>query len=804
MSLTGNIEGKTLNGKINKLSKITGYSAYEIAVINGFSGTEEEWLASMKGEDGDSTTITLKYGVSSTPSMNTVTGWQDTIPQMSETYPYLWIEISTETITATGGSSTIEAGIIGYYSTPDSGENPTVELDTTLTQSGKAADAKAVGDALASIGGTAAVINYDQNVKAINHRGFNWVAPENTIPAFIQSKKKGFTYVECDVAFTSDGVPVLLHNDTIDATSDGSGKISEMTYAEASQYDYGSWKSAEYAGTHLPTLDEFLLTCKALGLHPYIEIKSAGTTQAGVESIVAAVKNAGMRGKVTYISFNTTYLGYVKNVDPAARLGLVTSGIGNALYISDLQTDENEVFIDCDYNNLTEAGIEVCKNANVPLEVWTVNSASVIENLDPYISGVTSDNLIAGKVLYDKYIVYTAPGKQEIPATGITLSVANLTFSTTEAKTITATVEPSNTTDPVVWASSANGVASVNNGVVTPVANGTAVITATAGSVSAQCSVTVEFVEEVKTYTVTNNLTNVSNSNSATSVIEGASYTARLAAASGYTLDTVTVTMGGVDITETVYANGVVNIANVTGAVVITASAVEAETSLWKTGYVDMDGTINPNAGTYMYYDEFVPVTAGQTYSLYNTDNSWTSTDCIVGFYSGASFDNLVSRPKYYGSNIPWIGPVLSFTIPADATHMIVSAANLLDFHETAVISEGVPELAVTMDNSRWTPGYSSSSGGIISTQSQDEMVHPLVSVEPGATYQFSNSNSEWATTWIGISFYSELSTSGFIKRVTGTSAPYEFTVPDNAKYALISSRNMTNYYATATLEKVS
>ena len=133
---------------------VEGKSAYQVAQEAGFEGAVEEWLDSLvgpkgdkgdkgdqgpkgpqgpqgdpgpqgvPGKDGGSTTITLKYGVSSTPSMNTVTGWQDTIPQMSETYPYLWIEISTETITATGGSSTIEAGIIGYYSTPDSGGNP--------------------------------------------------------------------------------------------------------------------------------------------------------------------------------------------------------------------------------------------------------------------------------------------------------------------------------------------------------------------------------------------------------------------------------------------------------------------------------------------------------------------------------------------------------------------------------------------------------------------------------------------------------------------------------------------------------
>lgn len=114
---------------IDLAGKVEGKSAYQVAVDNGFEGTEEEWLESLVGRPGktgpkgDSTTISLRYGISSEPMENTVVVWQDTIPQMSETYPYLWIEISTETTTSTGGSIVIEKGIIGYYSVPNSGGN---------------------------------------------------------------------------------------------------------------------------------------------------------------------------------------------------------------------------------------------------------------------------------------------------------------------------------------------------------------------------------------------------------------------------------------------------------------------------------------------------------------------------------------------------------------------------------------------------------------------------------------------------------------------------------------------------------
>lgn len=96
--------------------------------------------------------------------------------------------------------------------------------------------------------------------------------------------------------------------------------------------------------------------------------------------------------------------------------------------------------------------------------------------------------------------------KEEIPATGITLSASTLSFTEAEAQTLTATVEPSDTTDTVVWSSSNETVAKVSNGIVVPVASGSATITAMAGSVSATCEVTVdiEVVEEVALYPLVN------------------------------------------------------------------------------------------------------------------------------------------------------------------------------------------------------------------------------------------------------------------------------------------------------------
>ncbi|MBQ8849493.1 MAG: hypothetical protein IJ011_04055 [Clostridia bacterium] len=240
-----------------------------------------------------------------------------------------------------------------------------------------------------------AVILGNKNINVINHRGYA-DAPENTLSAYRLSKEKGFEYVECDVAFTSDGVAVLLHDSTVDRTSDGTGNIGELTFEEVRAMDFGSWKSSEYSGEQIPTFEEFVILCRNLGLHPYIEIKSSAIyTEEQIQTIVDIVERCGMKGKVSYISFELKYLEYVKNYDPSARLGYVVDGVNaaRAQLAASLKTDENEVFLD-GYYTVTEKGIQACIEADVPLEVWTLSNESIMFELDLYISGVTLDRLI--------------------------------------------------------------------------------------------------------------------------------------------------------------------------------------------------------------------------------------------------------------------------------------------------------------------------------------------------------------------------------------------------------------------------
>lgn len=255
--------------------------------------------------------------------------------------------------------------------------------------------------AVYNINNTIIGVEGEYYIKSISHRGFNVEAPENTLPAFILSKKKGFNIVETDVSFTSDGVAVLLHDSTVDRTSNGTGNINNLTFEQVRAMDFGSWKSAEYSGTKIPTFEEFIALCKKISLHPYIEIKNGATyTVAQIQSLIDIVDSYGMTNNVTWLSFNATYLQYVHEYAPKASLLLnVNSITSSAIQTAVGLRGDNEVLIGS--ASWTNSEVELCKAEKIPLVVGQVNTEAGVLSLNPYITGVSSDCLHAGKVLYD-------------------------------------------------------------------------------------------------------------------------------------------------------------------------------------------------------------------------------------------------------------------------------------------------------------------------------------------------------------------------------------------------------------------
>ena len=114
----------------------------------------------------------------------------------------------------------------------------------------------------------------------VAHRGAGKLAPENTLAAFKLGASFGYRMFECDVKLSSDGVPFLLHDDTLERTTNGIGIAGSMTWQDLQQLDAGSWHSTSYAGEPIPSLDTVAAYCISNSFDLNIEIKpTLGTDQ---------------------------------------------------------------------------------------------------------------------------------------------------------------------------------------------------------------------------------------------------------------------------------------------------------------------------------------------------------------------------------------------------------------------------------------------------------------------------------------------------------------------------------------------
>lgn len=162
----------------------------------------------------------------------------------------------------------------------------------------------------------------------IAHRGYRKRYPENTLAAFAAAFDAGALMVELDVALTRDRRVVVLHDDTLDRTTDGCGQVRDFTMEELRQLDAGSWFDPCFTGERLPTLEEVLDLCAVRGM-VNIEIK-AGAFETGrlvdaiEEQVLSAVAQRGMEDRVLISSFETRFLTRIAERTNTPAVGVLT------------------------------------------------------------------------------------------------------------------------------------------------------------------------------------------------------------------------------------------------------------------------------------------------------------------------------------------------------------------------------------------------------------------------------------------------------------------------------------------------
>jgi len=148
------------------------------------------------------------------------------------------------------------------------------------------------------------------------HRGDKTVAPENTLAALSLALNSAADYVETDVQLTADGVPVLMHDWTVDRTTNGTGPVWNYTYDELSALDAGSWFGEEFVGASVPTLESFLNLLRWSTKNAILELKGSWT-ESQVTLVADLIELNGVSDHVMIGSFDIMTLQALQRVNPS-------------------------------------------------------------------------------------------------------------------------------------------------------------------------------------------------------------------------------------------------------------------------------------------------------------------------------------------------------------------------------------------------------------------------------------------------------------------------------------------------------
>ena len=210
--------------------------------------------------------------------------------------------------------------------------------------------------------------------RVIGHRGARASAPENTLAGIRRAHAEGASWVEFDVKLTADGHPILMHDETLDRTTDGRGPVAARTLAEVSQLDAGGRFAPGFRGERVPTLGQALDLLASLGMGFNLEIKpcpgrEAETAEAALG--VLARRWPTNRPVPVISSFKVLSLMAARAASPDLPLGYLTEELApdwaDGVAVLGCRT------VHPNWRNLTRAQVEAVKAAGYPLLVWTVN-----------------------------------------------------------------------------------------------------------------------------------------------------------------------------------------------------------------------------------------------------------------------------------------------------------------------------------------------------------------------------------------------------------------------------------------------
>jgi glycerophosphoryl diester phosphodiesterase len=213
--------------------------------------------------------------------------------------------------------------------------------------------------------------------RVIGHRGAVASAPENTLAGFRKAAELGVKWVEFDVRLTYDGHCVLLHDETAERTTNGAGRIRDLTLAELQRLDAGSWFGPAFAGERIPTLAAAIAVLAERGLGANIELKpSPGQEALTARAVMQTVRERWPAALPTPLvsSFQEAALAAAREAMPGAPRGLLLNAVPPdwRQRVEDLDC----ATIHCEHRRLEAGIVREMREAGYPVLAYTVNDAA--------------------------------------------------------------------------------------------------------------------------------------------------------------------------------------------------------------------------------------------------------------------------------------------------------------------------------------------------------------------------------------------------------------------------------------------
>ena len=227
--------------------------------------------------------------------------------------------------------------------------------------------------------------------RLISHRGACTLAPENSLPAFRQAGELGYWGVECDVSVTKDGNFVLMHDSTVNRTTNGRGFVSHFTLEEIRKLriDVGA-NVRYYMDLQVPTLEEFLQICEGYDMTPVIELKVL-LEDADYDTLVSILQRAGMEDNALVISFDYEKLKRLREKSPVHTMLLSKSPSKDTV---DLALTLENCDLGMDYRSCNRSLVSYAQENGILLNMYTVNDELIRRDLTRWgIHFITTDLL---------------------------------------------------------------------------------------------------------------------------------------------------------------------------------------------------------------------------------------------------------------------------------------------------------------------------------------------------------------------------------------------------------------------------